>query len=115
MQNKQEDLEEVPEWVKIINDLSNKNKEIHKKKNRKNITSSEAERISLEDLVYNRLQQLHQPIFPRQIIRFPLVFSKICPIFCLTKNQAWMILKELNESGKIEIVPYQGIRIKQKE
>jgi hypothetical protein len=41
-----------------------------------------------------------------QIIRFPILFAKICPILCLTKAQAWLVLKELQTSGRIDIVPY---------
>lgn len=104
MEPKSEDLEELPEWIKIVNKISNKNQ---KKR------LSKQEDLSLEDLVFRRLQELHQPMFPDQIIRFPLVFSKICPILCLTKDEAWQVLKKLDESGNIEIVPYQGIRIKQ--
>lgn len=69
-------------------------------------------KLSLENLVFQRLQELKYPFRGRQIIRFPVVFAKICPIFCLTKDQAWLVLKELEDSSKIEIVPYQGIRIK---
>ena len=103
MRNEKEELEELPEWVKIVNKISNKNpkKRLSKQKN-----------LSLEDLVFRRLQELHQPMFPDQIIRFPLVFSKICPILCLTKDQAWLILKKLEKFGIIEIVPYQGIKIR---
>jgi hypothetical protein len=28
---------------------------------------------------------------------------------------AWLVLEELQDSGKIEIVPYQGVRIKKGE
>jgi hypothetical protein len=65
-----------------------------------------------EDLVFRRLQELFQPMLSDQIIRFPVVFSKICPILCLTKDQPWIVLKEPQNSGKIEIVPYQGIKMK---
>ena len=106
MENGKEDLEEVPGWVKIINKISDQSK-----KGR----LSKLENLSLEDLVFRRLQELYQPMFPDQIIRFPLVFSKICPILCLTKEEAWLVLKNLYKLGKVEIVPYQGIRIKQKE
>jgi len=68
--------------------------------------------LSLEDLVLWRLQEINRPVPPNQIIRFPVVFSRICPIHCLTKKQAWHILKKLDKSGKIEIIPYQGVKIK---
>jgi hypothetical protein len=69
-------------------------------------------KLSIEDLVFTRLRELNHPVHAGQIIRFPIVFAKICPILCLTKDQAWLVLKELQNSGKIEIVPYQGLRIK---
>jgi hypothetical protein len=69
-------------------------------------------KLSIEDLVFTRLQELKHPFHDNQIIRFPVVFAKICPILCLTKEQAWLVLKELQDSEKIEIVPYQGVRIK---
>jgi hypothetical protein len=69
-------------------------------------------KLSIEDLVFTRLQELKHPLHAGQIIRFPIVFAKICPILCLTKDQAWLVLKELQASGRIKIVPYQGVRIK---
>jgi len=71
-------------------------------------------KLSLEDLVFQRLQELKHPLHAGQIIRFPIVFAKICSILCLTKDQAWLVLKELQASGRIEIVPYQGVRIKKR-
>jgi len=105
-----EELEELPEWVKLVNKYSNENKENKKRKKDKYVFSQNDE-LSIENLVLNRLKKLHQPLLPDQIIRFPLVFSKICAIFCLTKGQAWTILKRLEGADCIEIVPYQGIRI----
>jgi len=29
-------------------------------------------------------------------------------------RKAWLVLRELQHSGKIEIVPYQGVRIKKR-
>jgi len=106
------DVEDLPEWVKLVNKYANKNKENKKRKKDKSIYFQDDE-LSIENLVLNRLKKLHQPLLPDQIIRFPLVFSKICAILCLTKGQAWSILKRLEKAGCIEIVPYQGIRIKQ--
>lgn len=69
-------------------------------------------KLCIEDIVFARLLELKHPLYADQIIRFPIVFAKICPILCLTKDQAWLVLKELHASGQIEIVPYQGIKIK---
>jgi hypothetical protein len=103
MENKSPDIDELPEWVKFVNEYSKKNKRKEK--------TFEPDKLSIESLVFKRVCELYQPIFPDKIIRFPLVFSKICPIYCLTKGQAWSILKRLEEFGLIEIVPYQGIKI----
>ncbi len=46
------------------------------------------------------------------IIRFPNVFEKLCSPFSITKEQAWEILFILRDFGFIEIVPYQGIKLK---
>jgi len=108
----EEELEELPEWVKLVNKYANESKE-NKKRRKDKFVFSEDDELSIEHLVLNRLKKLYQPLLPDQIIRFPLVFSKICAILCLTKGQAWSILKRLEKAGCIEIVPYQGIRIKQ--
>lgn len=106
------DVEELPEWVKLINKCANENKE--NKKRNDEYRFNHNDELSIENLVLNRLKKLYQPLLPDQIIRFPSVFSTICPIFCLTKGQAWTILKRIEGAGLIEIIPYQGIRIKKK-
>jgi hypothetical protein len=97
-------LDDLPEWVKFVNKYANENKGRSKGK----------KKLTLEDLVFQRLQELQCINLPNRIIRFPTVFSKICSIYCLTKDQVWQILGELEKSGRIEIVPYQGIIIKTK-
>ena len=112
MRSESEELEDLPEWVKLVNKYANENKE-NKKRIKSKFIYFQDDELSIENLVLNRLKKLHHPLLPDQIIRFPLVFSKICAILCLTKGQAWSILKRLEKAGCIEIVPYQGIRIKQ--
>ena len=96
------ELDELPEWVKFVNKYAKEKKRPQK--------TFELDKLSIESLVFKRLYDLYQPVLPERIIRFPLVFSKICPIYCLTKGQAWSILKRLEQHGLIEIVSYQGIR-----
>jgi hypothetical protein len=103
MENESHELDELPEWVKLVNSVAKE-----KKRSNKDFKLDE---LSIENLVLKRIRDLGQPIFPNQIIRFPMVFSKICPIYCLTKGQAWTILKRLEQHGLIEVVPYQGIKI----
>ena len=72
------------------------------------------DRISIEVLVQKRLREI---IFKRPkggIIPFPDVFARICPIFCFTKEEAWAVLRSMDKKGLIEIVPFHGIRIKNK-
>ena len=104
MENESHELDELPEWVKLVNSIVKGKKNSNK--------DFKLDELSIENMVFKRIKDLGQPIFPNQIIRFPMVFSKICPIYCLTKGQAWTILKRLEQHGLIEVVPYQGIRIR---
>lgn len=45
------------------------------------------------------------------IIRFPVVFEKLCASFQITKKQCWDILFMFRDFGLIEIVKGQGIKI----
>ena len=68
--------------------------------------------ISIEVLVLKRLRELSIISGKGEIIPFPEVFARICPIFCITKEEAWEALRSMEEKGLIEIVPYYGLRIK---
>ena len=46
-----------------------------------------------------------------KIIRFPLVFEKICRLFSIDKKSAWEVLMSLRSMGLIEIIRFQGVRI----
>lgn len=66
--------------------------------------------ISIEVLVLKRLRELY---FKKgRVIPFPDVFARICPIFCIPKEEAWAVLRSMEDKGLIEIVPYHGVRIK---
>ena len=68
--------------------------------------------ISIEHMVMRRLYELLRPLDrPSKLIRFPVVFGRICPILCLSKKQAWRVLHRLEETGRIKIVPFQGVRL----
>lgn len=64
----------------------------------------------LYNIVLNRLKNLERSN-NSSIIRFPKVFEKICVSLQVNKKQAWMLLFELRDSGMIEIVRNNGIRI----
>jgi len=67
-------------------------------------------RTGLYSLLIQRLEELHNDV-KKEIIPFPLVFSKICRNFSLSKQQGWDILFLLRDVGLIEIVPYHGIKL----
>jgi len=69
----------------------------------------------LYELLFNRLKELETSNNRQgRIIRFPLVFLKLCRNFSMTKAQAWEIIFELRDLGIIEIVPFQGIKLKKR-
>ena len=68
--------------------------------------------LSLEQMAMRRLRELLKPLDrPSKLIRFPVVFGRICPVLCLTKREAWRLLHQLDESGHIDLVPYQGVKL----
>lgn len=68
--------------------------------------------ISIEVLVLKRLRDLALMRGRGRIIPFPEVFARICPVFCIHKEEAWAVLRAMADKGLIEIVPFHGIRIK---
>lgn len=62
-------------------------------------------------LALQRIEELRSNNNSR-IIRFPRVFEKLCSSFCITKSQAWELLFLFHELGFLEVVPYQGVRVK---
>lgn len=46
------------------------------------------------------------------IIRFPKVFEKLCSTFCITKKDCWEVLLIFRDLGFVEVVPHQGIKLK---
>ena len=71
--------------------------------------------LFIEVLVLKRLRDSCLRRGEEQIILFPEVFARICPIFCITKEEAWAVLRSMEEKGLIEIVPFHGIKIKGRE
>lgn len=69
------------------------------------------EKITIEDLAYHRLLELKNPYKETEIIGFKDVFSRLCTMFCMPKNDAFIVLHQLQDKGLIEIVPHKGIMI----
>lgn len=69
------------------------------------------ESTSINRKLLERLSELKQSS-DSEIIKFPLVFMKLCRNFSITKEECWSILFSLRDSDIIEIVPYHGIKIK---
>ena len=70
------------------------------------------QRITIEGLALEKLQKLWEPHLPDRIIRFPDVYERICPVFCMPKETAKLVLKSMECEGMIQIVRKQGIRIR---
>lgn len=84
-------------------------KDISKEKEEKHVCPKEG----LYSIFMKRLKELKSN--SSNIIRFPLVFEKLCTSFQITKKQCWDILFMFRDFGLIEIINGQGIKIKQRE
>ena len=73
------------------------------------------EQTTLEQMVLISLIRAARKRAMSSIIRFPDVFSRICPLLCIKKAEAWQLLGRLADRGTIEIVPFHGIRIMQEK
>jgi len=80
----------------------NKDKKVEEKK-------SELPKGGLYSLFLDRMKELKPN--SSGIIRFPVVFEKLCASFQITKKQCWDILFMFRDFGLIEIVKGQGIKI----
>lgn len=69
-------------------------------------------KTGLYGIFFKRLEELNGSSHPG-IIRFPVVFKKLCRNFSITKKECWGLLFTLRDFEMIEIVPFQGIRIKE--
>ena len=69
--------------------------------------------ISVRGLYGKALERLRE-LDRGGVIRFPEVFRKLCTTFSITKEECWEVLFALRDAGLIEIVPYQGVRLKRK-
>ena len=63
----------------------------------------------LYSLFLDRLKELKSN--SSGIIRFPVVFEKLCASFQITKKQCWDIIFMFRDFGLIEIIKGQGIKI----
>jgi len=66
-------------------------------------------KTGLYSIFLKRLKRLEKK--PKQIIKFPRVFSEVCANFKMTKEECWDILLMLNEFKILEIVPFNGIKL----
>lgn len=70
-------------------------------------------RHGLYGIAWNRLQELNSKANPDSgIIRFPIVFEKLCRGFSITKSECWGLLFLFKDCDLIQIVAGQGIRVK---
>ena len=67
---------------------------------------------SLLKLERKKLERLAEPQLPEKIIRFPDVYKRICPVFCMLSRPPVHVLRSMEREGMIEIVRKHGIRLK---
>ena len=67
--------------------------------------------ISIEVLTLKRLRDFCFRRREEHIIKFSEVFTRICPLFFIIKDEAWAVLRSMEEKGFIKIVPFHGIKI----
>lgn len=104
--------EGLPEWIKLIREytrLKKKEEDMEENNSHKHLAFT----TGLYALVFRRIKELEKHSnFKSRIIRFPVVFKKLCASLQITKEQAWELLFLFKDLGFLEIVPYQGIRIR---
>ena len=59
--------------------------------------------------ILSRLAECHKS--KTGIISFKEVFRTLAWLFHLNKRESWLFLKEMQEKGAIQIVPYRGVRL----
>ena len=64
-----------------------------------------------EDISHLVIRELKWFSNKKRVIPFPIIFKQICPILHINKNEARLILSELEKKGCIEIIPFHGVRI----
>lgn len=101
----------LPHWVEVISEYE---KELSgQRPSREENTLHDSHPCSgrgLYGLMLRRLKELETDS-PSGIIRFPKVFEKLCRNFSISKEECWELLFLLRDSGFIELIPYQGIRL----
>ncbi len=88
-----------PEWSKKILELTS-SKEL-------------SNYYSLNDLAFEKLKECKANFYGT--ITFDKIYSKICSQFSIKKAECRKLLKYFESIGKIEFIPYKGIKIVSKK
>ena len=72
-------------------------------------------KVTIESMAPQKLERLSEPQMPEKIIRFPDVYKRICPVFCMDRRTAKLVLRSMESEGMIEIVRKHGIRLKKEQ
>lgn len=105
-------MERHPEFAYIIGlqeGLNSKNNKLDQN-DTKDLEDVEFPKSGLYSIFLKRLKKIE--IRPNKIIKFPEIFQTVCCNFKMTKEECWDVLFMLNEFGLIQIVPFNGIRLK---
>jgi len=103
---------EKPAWVELVKTylVLKKSQDIKSKNELNNEINKNFS--GLYGLALQRLLELKDyENSESKIIRFPLVFSKLCRNFSMNKHEVWNLLFFLKDMGIIQIVPYQGVKL----
>ena len=103
---------EKPAWVELVKTylVLKKSQDIKSKNELNNEINKNFS--GLYGLALQRLSELKDyENSDSKIIRFPLVFSKLCRNFSMNKHEVWNLLFFLKDMGIIQIVPYQGVKL----
>ena len=76
----------------------------------KQISANKGGLSFLDTLALIRIKECER--FGGEIIRFPKIFQKICSTYSIKKKDAWILLYYLRDLQLIEIISFQGVRLK---
>jgi len=114
LNNNQADL---PEWIGVIGELAEQKREAEESPETKgNSHIHLAVSSGLYRMVIQRIEKLEKFSDSKsKIIRFPVIFRKLCTSLQIRKETCWELLFLFSDLGIVEIIPYQGIRLKKRK
>jgi hypothetical protein len=110
--------DDLPEWVRLVGEYAS----LKEKTKQDSDVKKEAEnsnnltlnfRGGVYGIVFRRIVELEKNANLKSgIIRFPILFTKLCTSLQITKKEAWELIFLFSDLGVLEVIPYQGVRLK---